>query len=118
LVEDEDWGFASNIPSGLSLSEDEKKVYAEAALPGVDPKDVDITCAKGVVKITGASSQEEKQGRKIWKRSQSEFSYQFSIPADVDTNKDPEAEIKNGILYLTFAKSPQATPRKISIKSK
>lgn len=118
LVDDEDWGYMSNLPSGLSLSEDSKNVFAEAAIPGVDPKDVDITFEKGIVKITASSKKEEKEGRKFWKRSQSEFSYQFSVPADVDMSQDPEAEVKDGVVRLVFAKSPKSQPKKITIKAK
>lgn len=116
LVDEEDWGYMSNLPSGLSLSEDEKHVYAQAAVPGIEPKDVDITFEKGIVKISAYSKKEETEGRKFWKRSQSEFSYQFSVPADVDLNKDPEAVVKDGVVSLTFAKSPKSQPRKIAIK--
>lgn len=118
LMEDEDWGYMSNLPSGLSLSEDASKVYIEAAVPGIDPKDVDITFDKGVVKVSASSKKEEKEGRKFWKRSQSEFSYQFTVPADVDAASEPSAEIKDGVLHLTFEKSPKSQPKKISVKMK
>lgn len=116
LDEGSDWGMISNVPSGLSLSEDDKSVYVEAAVPGVDPENVDITFEKGVVKISATGKSEEKEGRKVWKRSQSEFTYQFSLPADVNTDADPEAQIENGVVHLTFPKSAKAQPRKISIK--
>ncbi len=118
LVDEEDWGYMSNLPSGLSLSEDDKSVYAEAAIPGVNPKDVDITFEKGIVKITASSKKEEKEGRKFWKRSQSEFSYQFSVPADVDMSKDPDADVEDGVIRLVFIKTAKAQPRKIALKSK
>ncbi|PWU23597.1 hypothetical protein C5B42_02430 [Candidatus Cerribacteria bacterium 'Amazon FNV 2010 28 9'] len=116
MFDDDDWGFASNSPSGLSVSEDDKQVYVEAAVPGVDPKDVDITFEKGVVRITASTKQEEKDGRKIWKRSLSEFSYQFTIPGNVDVDEEPSAEVKNGIVHLTFTKSAKAQPKKIAVK--
>lgn len=119
LIEDDDWGLiGGNASSGLSLSEDEKNIYAEASVPGVDPQDIDITFEKGIVKINARSKQEEKEDRKVWKRLQSEFSYQFTVPSDVDMNSDPEAQVKNGVIHLTFAKSPKAQPKKIALKSK
>ena len=51
--DDEDWNLPANQPSGLTISEDEKRVYVEAALPGVDPKNVEITFDKGIVWIKG-----------------------------------------------------------------
>lgn len=117
MLDDADWGYMSNSPSGLSLSEDDKHVYAEAAVPGVSPEDVDVTYEKGLVRITGASKHEEKEGRKVWKRSQSEFSYQFSVPSDVDMTSEPKAEIKHGVLHLTFEKSAKMQPKKITVKA-
>ncbi|MEP7166839.1 MAG: Hsp20/alpha crystallin family protein [Candidatus Woesebacteria bacterium] len=114
---DEDWdsGMMSNTPSGLSISDDDTSVYVEAALPGVDPTEIDITFEKGVVRIVGESKKEEKEGRKYFRRLQSSFSYQFSVPSDVDLAKDPQTKIEHGVLHLTFAKSEKAQPRKIKV---
>lgn len=114
---DEDWdvGMMSNTPSGLSISEDNKNVFVEAVVPGVDPKDIDITFEKGVVRIVGESKKEEKEGRKYFRRLQSSFSYQFSVPSDVDLSKDPETKVDHGVLHLTFEKSEKAQPRKIKV---
>jgi len=117
MFDEDDWGFMSNSPSGLSVSEDDKQVYVEAAVPGVDPKDVDITYEKGIIRISANTKQEEKEGKKYWKRSQSEFSYQFSVPGDVDATAEPSAEVRNGIVHLTFAKAAKAQPKKIAVKS-
>jgi HSP20 family molecular chaperone IbpA len=62
VLDEDDWGFMSNMPSGLSLSEDEKNVFVEAAVPGVDPQNVDITFEKGLVKITGSSKKDARSG--------------------------------------------------------
>ena len=117
MFDEDDWGFMSNSPSGLSVSEDDKHVYVEAAVPGVDPKDVDITYEKGIIRISARTKKEEKEGKKYWKRSQSEFSYQFSVPGDVDANAEPSAEVRNGIVHLMFAKAAKAQPKKIAVKS-
>ena len=38
--DDDDWLTSPTSPSGLSISEDENKVYIEASLPGIDPKNI------------------------------------------------------------------------------
>jgi HSP20 family protein len=116
-VMDEDWDFGmmSNQPTGLSISEDDKSVYIEAAVPGVDPKDIDITFEKGVVRIVAETKKEETEGRKYFRRLQSSFSYQFTVPSDVDMGTDPETKNTNGVLHLTFPKSEKAQPRKIKV---
>lgn len=115
LDDQDDWSFFSNMPSGLSVAEDEKSVFVEASVPGVDPKDIDVTFEKGVVRIVAESKKEEKEGKKYFRRSQSSFSYQFSVPSDVDMGVDPTTKIEHGVLHLTFKKSEKAQPRKIKI---
>lgn len=115
---DEDWDFGmmTNTPSGLSISEDDKKVYVEAAVPGVSPEHIDVTFEKGVVRIVAEAKKEEKEGRKFFRRLQTSFSYQFTVPTDVDLSVDPETKVNHGVLHMTFEKSAKAQPRKISVK--
>lgn len=114
----DDWGFMSNTPSGLSVAEDDKSVFVEAAVPGVKAEDIDITFEKGMLRILAESKKEEKEGRKYFRRSQSSFSYQMSIPNDVDVNTDPQTHYEDGVLTITFAKSAKAQPKKIAVQSK
>lgn len=118
LIEDDnDWGLMTNTPSGLSLSEDDKNVYVEAAVPGIDSKEIDITFERGVLRIVADVKKEEKEGRKVIKKSQSYFSYEVLLPESVDATSEPEAKVDKGVLYLTFAKSPKMQPKKISVKA-
>lgn len=116
LMEDDDMVNVTT-PSGLSVSEDEKNVYVEAALPGVDPKNVEITFDKGVLWIKGETAQEEKE-KKYYRKATSSFSYRVAVPGELDLTKEPEAESANGIMKITFAKSPQTQPKKIAVKTK
>lgn len=116
LLDDEDtWPTVGGSPSGLSISEDDKYVYVEAALPGVDPEDVETTYHNNVLKIHGKAKTEEKKDRKNYRTMTSEFSYQVTI-RDVDSNEEPEATSKNGVLEIKFAKSKAAQPKKITVK--
>lgn len=102
--------------SGLSISEDDKNVYVEAAVPGVDPKAVDVTVHKGVLWIKG-EVKEEKKKKKYYRKATSSYSYRMSLPDTVDTTKEPDAVCKNGIMKVTFAKAPAAQPKKIAVKA-
>jgi HSP20 family protein len=103
---------------GLTVSEDDKNVYVEASIPGINPADVEITMDRGVLWIRGEAQEEEKDKRKkFYRRAQRAFSYQVAVPGDVDPNKEPEASCANGLLTLIFPKSPQAQPKRIAIKS-
>src|SRR3989338_7108827 len=81
--------------SGLSISEDDKNVYVEAAVPGIDPKNVDVTFNKGILTISGQKEEEEKK-KKFYRRASSAFSYRILVPGEIDPNKEPKAEAKNG----------------------
>ena len=51
--------IASNNDNGLSISEDDKNVYVKAAVPGIDPKDIDLAYSKGILTIKGETSEKE-----------------------------------------------------------
>ncbi len=113
---DEDWDLATTgTPSGLSISEDEKNVFVSASLPGVDPKDVEVTFDRGVLWIKGEAS-EEKEAKKYYRKASSSFSYRVSVPGEIDTEKDPEASNKHGVITVRFTKKPQTQPKKIEVK--
>lgn len=113
--DDSDWGAETNLPSGLSISEDEKNVYVQAAVPGVDPKDIEVTIDHGVVWIKGETNV-QSDSKKFYRRAVSSFSYRVAIPGDIDPNAEPEAKAKNGIMTVAFSKSPKSQPKKISVK--
>src|SRR3989344_2222575 len=115
LFEEEEWFTPSTI-SGLSVSEDDKKVYVEAAVPGVDPKDVEVTYDKGVLWVKGESKEEEK-GKKFYRKATKSFSYRLTVPGDVDPEAEPEATQQNGVVKLTYAKTKVAQPKKIAVKA-
>jgi len=117
--DEDDWLSTPATPSGLSVSEDEKKVYIEAAVPGIDPKDVEITFQDGYLWIRGETKEEEKdKSRKYYRESNRSFSYRVAVPGDIDDKVEPEATSKNGVMSIVFAKSPKTTPKKIQIKAK
>ncbi|MDD2224828.1 MAG: Hsp20/alpha crystallin family protein [Candidatus Shapirobacteria bacterium] len=108
--------ITSNNDNGLSISEDEKGVYVKAAVPGIDPKDIDITYNKGILTIKGEMIEKEEK-KKIIRQSRQSFYYQLTVPGDIDDKAEPEAKCKNGMMTVTFAKSPKVQPKKITIKA-
>lgn len=118
----QDWDDEDSMPStgmanNMSISEDDKYVHVEAAIPGVDPKDVEITFDKGMLWIKAETKQEEKdKNKKYYKRATSSFSYRIAVPGEIDQNEEPEATIEKGIVKIQFAKSPKSQPKKISVK--
>ena len=116
--DDTNWpGFSA--ASGVSISEDDGHVYVTAAVPGVHENDIEVTFDKGVLWIKGETKEaEEDKKRKYYRRSANSFSYRVNVPGDLDLHTDPEADYKNGIMTVTFKKSPQSQPKKITVKAK
>ncbi|PIS00699.1 MAG: Hsp20/alpha crystallin family protein [Chlamydiae bacterium CG10_big_fil_rev_8_21_14_0_10_35_9] len=116
FFEEDFWGTETSV-SGLSISEDEKNVYVEAHLPGLQPEDIEISFEKGALFIKGSKKEETKEEKKkYYKKASSSFSYRVNIPSQVDESKEPEATYKDGVIKITFPKSGKAVARKISIK--
>lgn len=114
---DNDWLSIPSEKSGLTVYEDDKKVYVEASLPGIDPNDVDITYQDKYLWIRGETkNEEENKKKKYYSKATSSFSYRVAIPGDIDVEKEPEATCKNGIMTISFTKSEKAQPKKIQIK--
>lgn len=114
---DEEDDFATPSPTGgLTIAEDEHSVFVQAALPGVDPKDIEVTVDKGIVWIKGETKEEETK-KKFYRKATSMFSYRVGVPGDIDESKEPQASCKNGIMTITFTKSPKSQPKKITVKS-
>lgn len=116
LFDDEDW--SSFLPSsGLSVSEDKDHVYVEAAVPGLEADKVDVTYDKGILWIRGGSQEEEKEGKKYYRKASSAFSYRVAVPGEIDESKEPSAVCKNGIMKVSFQKKPEVSPKKISVRN-
>jgi HSP20 family protein len=114
--EDEDWSMVPGSPGGLSISEDDKNVYIEAAVPGVEAGDVDVTFDKGMLWVKAEAKEEEKD-KKYYRKATRSFSYRIAVPGDIDPNSEPEATYANGVMKVTFVKSPASQPKKIQVKS-
>lgn len=116
--EDEEWLNVPIAQNGLSVYEDDDKVYVEAAVPGINPKDVEVTFQDGYLWIHGETKEEEgDKKKKYYRKASKSFSYRVAVPGDVDESKDPEATYKHGVMTIAFTKSPKAQPKKIQVKT-
>ncbi len=117
LLEDEDW--RSFLPSsGLTVSEDEKNVFVEAAVPGLEPSQIEVTYDKGILWIRGSETQkQEDKEKKFYRRASNHFSYRVELPGDIDESVEPDAVCKNGIMRVNFSKKPEVQPKKLNIRT-
>lgn len=112
-------------PNGLragqtsaGLWEDDSSYHIELDVPGVTREDVEITLDKGTLKIAALRKQDESEStRKSWReeRFYGKVTRAFSLPDTIDT-ESVSAELTDGVLRVTIAKSPAAQPKKIDVK--
>lgn len=113
---EEEWGSMTN-QQNISIMEDEKNIYIEAALPGLSTDEIELTIDKGILRIHGEKKEEkEEASKKIHCRAICSYNYRIALPQQIDEKNDPSATYKDGIIKLTFAKATAAQTKKIAIK--
>lgn len=102
---------------GLDVVETNDEYVVKAAIPGVDPKDVDISVEDDVLTIKGEFEQrEEAQEQNYLRRELRYGSFQraLRLPPTVDP-ENARAEFEHGVLRLALPKKPEARTRAIKI---
>lgn len=114
------WSREPSFPfeenSGISLYEDENNIYIEAALPGIDPENIEVNMEKGVIWIKGEQKRKEDEGVRYHLRSSSSYSYRIPLPSQIDEQATPEASCSDGMLTITFPKGKTETTKRIQVK--
>jgi HSP20 family protein len=104
----------------LDVIDGEKEVTVRAEIPGVDPKDVEVTVSGNLLTLAGEKKNVSEEKGKNWYRSEcsyGSFRRTITLPEGVDSEK-VQAEYSNGVLTVRVAKSRTAVPRKIAVTAK
>ena len=102
----------------LDVSETKNDIVVKTEVPGLDPKDIDISLSEGVLTIKGEKKQEKEEKEENYhliERSFGSFSRSIRLPRDVQGDKI-SASYKNGLLKVTLPKSEEAKKKEIKIK--
>jgi len=89
----------------------------KAAVPGVDPNDVEISVEEDVLTIRGEFTKQEESTEENYLRREirsGSFQRQLRLPPTVEPEK-AEASFENGLLKLSIPKKPEARARSIKI---
>lgn len=106
------------IPS-LDVLESDNCMTIYAEVPGIDPKDIEVSVEKNTLTMKGVKNREsEAQGKSYCckERQYGSFSRVLPLPPSIDTNTIT-AEYKNGVLKVALQKKEEIKPKKISVKS-
>lgn len=102
----------------IDISETDKEINVKAEIPGVDPKDLDISISGSALTIKGekkVEKEEKGEGFHRVERSFGAFSRSFTLPCEVEEDKI-KASYKDGILSLKIPKSPTAQKKSITVE--
>ncbi len=102
----------------MDVSEDDKKVTVRAELPGIDPKDIQLTVEDHHMTLKGEKRSEKKEKGKNdhWAECfYGSFTRTFRLPDTIETTKI-KAKLKNGILEITLPKRAESKPKKIAVQ--
>ena len=102
----------------LDVSETDKEILVKAEVPGMEPKDIDISLVGDRLSVKGEKKEEKKeQGEDFYRmeRRYGAFHRVVTLPATVDPSK-VNASYKNGVLTIKLEKKEVAKPKSIEIK--
>jgi HSP20 family protein len=97
---------------------DNGKLMIRVDLPGIDPKDVEITVLGDTLTIRGKREQQrEERGRNYLHREVTYGSFERSLRLPEGVKADEvKASYRNGVLELTVAVPQEAAARKVPIE--
>jgi len=108
----------ANWAPPVDISEDERTFTLLADIPGVEPKDIDISMEKGVLTIKGERQSEDAKENESYRRTErnsGQFYRRFTLPDSADSDKI-EAKSEHGVLKIIIPKQEVAVSRKIEVK--
>lgn len=101
----------------VDIKEEDSRFVIFADIPGVDPKDIEITMEKGILSIKGERKGEAtEQNGKLTRieRSHGLFYRRFALP-DSANAEGIQASGRNGVLEVSIPKRAESAPRRINV---
>jgi HSP20 family protein len=105
------------IPS-VDVKEEAERFVIHADVPGVDPKDIEVSMEEGILTLAGERKLERQEQSADWARTErlsGKFLRRFTLPETADA-EGISAHGQNGVLEIVIPKLAKAAPRKIAVK--
>jgi len=105
------------IPA-VDVVEEAERFVVRADLPGVDPKDVEITAEAGVLTLRGKreSVAHEEASYERTERVAGSFLRRFTLPDAAQTDAITARQV-NGVLEVSIPKQPKLQPRRVEVQA-
>jgi HSP20 family protein len=106
------------VPLDVFATPDEAIIIA--AVPGLNPQDLEITYTQNTLTLTGSvpNAADSEQGKNATWYAHELWSGQFqrtvTLPFEIDATK-AEATFEKGLVHVTLPKAERAKPQKIAI---
>ncbi|MEN9450511.1 MAG: hypothetical protein RJA83_1129 [Pseudomonadota bacterium] len=120
LVEDSSMVETSHWAPAVDIKEEPTRFVLLADIPGVDPKNIEISMENGILTIKGDRAEtrtEEGEGYTRIERSKGSFYRRFALPDTADADKIT-AEGRHGVLRIIIPKRDKAAAKKITVEDK
>lgn len=121
LIEQEG-GFSNILASdwipNIDVKDEGSHYLITADIPGVDPKNIDVSIDNGILTIKGHNEIKTKEERKNYvrvERSKGSFFRSISLPEAIESPKI-SAKTKNGVLEIIAPKNKTGTRKKIKVR--
>lgn len=101
----------------VDIKEEDNRFVIFADIPGVDPKDIEVTMEKGILSLKGErkSDTTESNGKFTrTERSNGVFYRRFALPDSADAD-GVKATGRHGVLEIVIPKRPETAPRRITV---
>jgi len=102
----------------VDVEETDKEILVKADLPGVDPKDVEVTIREGLLILKGEKKEVREEKGKEYLRTErfiGRFFRALPLPLEADAEKIAAVGAK-GVLTITIPKKASALPKKVEVK--
>ena len=122
-VEDE-WENTDDFPGQLAVDvyETADKLVVKARTAGISKSDLDVSISDNILTISGVLSGGEDEQTTRWHIQEcywGEFSRTIALPVQVREDEDSvKAELKDGVLTITFDKEKTEQKRVINVTQK
>jgi HSP20 family protein len=109
---------AADWTPSVDIKEEAERFLIHADVPGVDPKDIEVSMEDGVLTISGERKSEVRETKDGWTRTErrtGRFLRRFTLPETANA-EGISAKGEHGSLEIVIPKAAKPAARKIAVK--